>query len=194
MAYTSFLASAKQSALKQTNIYHQKAPKTALNHQKSALKQTMAQIQITITDDQLQAALGGIADRATDLTPALKDLGEHLVRKTRQRFNTSTAPDGTKWQPLAPSTIKAKQRRQSTGKPYRTNARPADILKDTFTLRDSITYQASSASLRLGTNIEYGIYHQSEEPRTRIPRRAFLGLDNADKAEAIDIIRDYLSS
>jgi phage virion morphogenesis protein len=154
----------------------------------------MAQIQVTITDDQLQAALGNIVDRATDLTPALKNLGEYLVRKTRQRFDTSTAPDGIRWRPLAARTIKAKQRRQSTGTPYRTNARPEDILKDTFTLRDSITYQVSSDALAVGTNIEYGIYHQSEEPRTRIPRRAFLGLDDADRAEAIDIIRDYLSS
>jgi phage virion morphogenesis protein len=154
----------------------------------------MAQIQFTVTDSELQAALGEIADRATDLTPALNDLGEYLVRKTRQRFDTSTAPDGTRWAPLAERTKKAKQRRATTGRPYRTRANPGDILKDTFTLRDSITYQvANPQSLAIGTNIEYGIYHQSTQPRTKIPYRPFLGLDAADREEAIDIIRDHLS-
>jgi phage virion morphogenesis protein len=149
--------------------------------------------QITVIDAELQAALAEFIGRTENLTPALNDLGEHLLRKTRQRFDTSTAPDGTKWAPLAARTIKAKQRRATTGKPYRTKADPSAILKDTFTLRDSITYQVSSNALQVGTNIEYGIYHQSEEPRTRLPRRAFLGLDAEDRVEAVEIFRDYFS-
>jgi phage virion morphogenesis protein len=149
--------------------------------------------QITVVDAELQAALSEFIAQAENLTPALNDLGEYLLRKTRQRFDTSTAPDGTKWAPLAARTIKAKQRRAITGKPYRTKADPSAILKDTFTLRDSITYQVSSNALYVGTNIEYGIYHQSEEPRTRLPRRAFLGLDDEDRAEAVEIFRDHFS-
>lgn len=149
--------------------------------------------QITVVDAELQAALSEFIGRAENLTPALNDLGEYLVGKTRKRFDTSTAPDGTKWAPLADKTKKAKQRRATTGKPYRTKAEPSAILKDTFTLRDSITYQVSTTTLRVGTNIEYGIYHQPEEPRTRIPRRAFLGLDDADQAEAVEIFRDHFN-
>jgi phage virion morphogenesis protein len=149
--------------------------------------------QITIIDTELQAALSEFIDHAENLTPALNDFGEYLTRKTRQRFDTSTAPDGTKWAPLAARTIKAKQRRATTGKPYRTKAGPSAILKDTFTLRNSITYQVSSNALYVGTNIEYGIYHQSEEPRTRLPRRAFLGLDDEDGTEAVEIFRDHFN-
>jgi phage virion morphogenesis protein len=149
--------------------------------------------QITVVDAELQAALSEFIGRAENLTPALNDLGEYLLRKTRQRFDTSTAPDGTKWAPLTARTIKAKQRRATTGKPYRTKADPSAILKDTFTLRNSITYQVSSNALYVGTNIEYGIYHQSEEPRTRLPRRAFLGLDDEDRTEAVEIFRDHFS-
>jgi phage virion morphogenesis protein len=152
----------------------------------------MAQIELRITDAQLQAALTEVATQAGDLSSAMKDIGEYLLRKTRKRFNTQTAPDGTSWAPLAPSTIKAKQRRQRTGKPYRTNANPESILKDTFTLRDSITYQASNRSLAIGTNIAYGVYPQSDRPRTKIPYRPFLGLDDADRSEIIEIIRDHL--
>lgn len=153
----------------------------------------MAQIKFVFTDGDLQERLGKIIDRTQNLSPVLADLGEYLLRKTRRRFDTSTAPDGSKWLPLAPRTIKAKRRRALTGKPYRTRARPEDILKDTFTLRDSITYQVGRNSLSVGTNIEYGIFHQAEEPRTRIPRRAFLGLDEDDRTEALDLIREYLS-
>jgi phage virion morphogenesis protein len=152
----------------------------------------MAQIELRITDAQLQQALADIAAQAGDLTPAMRDIGEYLLRKTRKRFNTQTAPNGAPWEPLAPATIKAKQRRQRTGKPYRTNANPEAILKDTFTLRDSITYLASNRSLAIGTNIAYGVYHQSEQPRTKIPYRPFLGLDDADRSEIIEIIRDHL--
>jgi phage virion morphogenesis protein len=153
----------------------------------------LAQISYSFTDAALQAALEGYANRLLNLEPVFEDLGEYMLRRTRQRFDTSTAPDGTKWRPLAPITIAAKQRRQRTGKPYRTRANPTDVLRDTFTLRDSITYQASSSSLAIGTNITYGIYHQSEEPRTIIPRRAFLGFDDADRAEAIDLLLDHLA-
>lgn len=140
--------------------------------------------QIIITDAELQAALSKLSGRIENLTPALNDLGEYLVRKTRKRFDTSTAPDGTKWAPLAARTIKAKQRRATTGKPYRTKANPSDILKDTFTLRDSIAYQVGAESLSVGTNIGYGAYNQ--------PTRPFLGLDEEDRAEAIEIFRDHL--
>jgi phage virion morphogenesis protein len=149
--------------------------------------------QITVIDAELQAALSEFIGRTENLKPALDNLGEYLVRKTRTRFDTSTAPDGTKWAPLADKTKKAKQRRATTGKPYRTKADPSAILKDAFTLRDSITYQISSSTLQVGTSIAYGIYHQSEEPRTRLPRRAFLGLDGTDRAEALEIFRDHFS-
>ena len=66
----------------------------------------MTQISISITDTQLQAALGDIAARVGDLTPALADIGEYMLRKTRRRFDGEIAPDGTRWKSLAAATIK----------------------------------------------------------------------------------------
>jgi phage virion morphogenesis protein len=153
----------------------------------------MTQIQVTINDAEIQQRLAQLTNRYLDLTPALRDVGEYMLRKTRQRFDREVSPEGNKWAPLARRTIRAKRRRVATGKPYRTRARPEDILKDTFTLRDSITYQVSNNTLAVGTNIKHGIFHQSTEPRTKIPRRAFLGLDEDDRTEALDLIREYLS-
>jgi phage virion morphogenesis protein len=150
----------------------------------------VTQIQITVTDDQLQAALAELVSSAADLTPAMAEIGEYLVRRTRDRFDRSTAPDGGAWPSLAAATIAAKSRRQRTGKPYRTRANPADILKDTFTLRDSITYQPSSSTVAIGTNIAYGIYHQGGSERPG--KRPFLGLDDIDRAEILAIVSDHL--
>lgn len=145
----------------------------------------MTQIQVTINDTQLQQQLSAIASRIDNLTPALRDVGEYMLRRTRKRFDTETAPDGNKWKALKPATIRAKQRRAKTGKPYRTNADPTAILKDTFTLRDSITYQLTNGGVAIGTNISYGIYQQ--------PKRSFLGLDDADRSEILDIFADYIT-
>jgi len=144
----------------------------------------LTQIRVTINDTQLQQRLSQLAARYLDLTPANRSIGEYLLRRTRRRFDTEIAPDGTPWNPLAESTIKAKRRRQETGSPYRTRARPESILKDTFTLRDSITYQASRDSVAVGTNIQYGIFNQNTRP--------FLGLDEQDRSEILAIISDYL--
>jgi phage gpG-like protein len=144
-------------------------------------------VQIIITDTELQGQLSSLTNKLADLTTPLTDSGEYLLRRTRHRFDSESAPDGSKWKELKQSTIKAKQRRQRTGKPYRTNASPTAILKDTFTLRDSITYQiANKQDLAVGTNIQYGVYNQATRP--------FIGLDENDRNEIVEIFRDYLNT
>jgi phage gpG-like protein len=144
----------------------------------------MTQIQIVIDDTQLQGGISELTAKLANLKPAMVDIGEGALPKVRKRFDTESAPDGQRWNELSEATIKAKVRRKRTGKPYRTNAEPSAILKDTFTLRGSITYQASNNSVAIGTNIFYGGYNQATRP--------FLGVDDDDMVEIVEIIRDYL--
>lgn len=146
----------------------------------------MTQIQIIIDDSQLQGGLSELSAKLANLKPAMVDIGESGLRKTRQRFDREVSPEGRRWKTLADATIKAKARRKRTGRPYRTNAEPSAILKDTFTLRDSITYQATNSSVAIGTNIFYGIFNQATRP--------FLGVDDGDRIEIVEIIKDYLES
>jgi phage gpG-like protein len=146
----------------------------------------MTQIQIVINDTQIQGGISQLSAKLANLKPAMVDIGESALRKVRRRFDTESAPDGSKWKSLAKSTIKAKTRRKRTGKPYRTNAEPTAILKDTFTLRDSITYQPSNQSVAIGTNIFYGAFNQNTRP--------FLGMYDDDLVEIVEIIKDYLES
>ena len=147
---------------------------------------SMTQIQIIVDTTQLQGGISELSAKLADLSPAMKDVGEYSLRKVRKRFDTETGVDGKRWDELAASTIKAKARRKRTGRPYRTNAEPSAILKDTFTLRDSITYTIGQDRVSIGTNIFYGIYNQATRP--------FLGVDEGDEIEIIEIIRDYLES
>jgi phage gpG-like protein len=146
----------------------------------------MTQIQIVIDDTQLQGGLSELTAKLANLKPVMSDIGEMSLRKVRKRFDNEVAPGGSKWNQLSEATIKAKTRRKRTGRPYRTNAEPTAILKDTFTLRDSITYQPTNSSVAIGTNIFYGTFNQSTRP--------FLGIDDEDAIEIVEIIRDYLES
>ena len=51
-------------------------------------------IQIHIDDRQLQDALARLRQRLADLTPVMQDIGEELLDRAKQRFATSTGPDG----------------------------------------------------------------------------------------------------
>lgn len=125
-------------------------------------------------------------------------MGEYMLLQTRNRFDTSTDPDGNAWAPLAPSTIRAKERsrnrRQKRGAKRlykRTRANPTDILKDTFQLRDTITYQVSGGELAIGSPMRYAKFHQLGTGR--IPKRKILGVSSADKVEIQAILADHLS-
>jgi phage virion morphogenesis protein len=158
----------------------------------------MTQITIDITDSQIQSVLTEAANQLTDLTPIMASIGEYMVGRTRERFDNSTAPDGQKWAPLAQATIDDKRRRQKGGTSRngrsiaRTNANPEDILKDTFLLRDTITYQPTSSSVAIGTPQKYGVHHQYGAPRRNIPARPFLGVNDEDLREIEAIVVDAL--
>jgi phage gpG-like protein len=166
----------------------------------------LTQFTITTNDRAVLDALQQAANQITDLTPVMESIGEHFLLRTRERFDTETAPGGNRWAALAQATVKAKERRALVGSPdvksatrerrgrgrsrVRSNARPSDILKDTFLLRDTVTYQASAVSVAVGTPQRYGLHHQYGTKK--MPARPFLGVDEQDRQEIIAIVGDYL--
>jgi phage virion morphogenesis protein len=158
----------------------------------------MTQIQIDVADGQIQAVLNQAASQLTDLTPIMSSIGEYMVGRARDRFDSSTAPNGQQWAPLAQATIDAKRHKQKGGTSRagrsiaRTNANPEDVLKDTFLLRDTITYQPTALSVAIGTPQKYGVHHQYGAPRRNIPARPFLGVNEEDMREIEAIVVDAL--
>lgn len=158
----------------------------------------MVNIAVTLTSTELQAQLRNLDRYISNLEPAYKASGEHLLRKTRSRFDAETDPAGQKWTPLKPATIASKTKRsqgnsRKNGKSRaKVKAPPTAILRETNTLRDTIVYQTTASSLTIGTPQEYGIYHQLGG--TKLPAREFLGIDVEDEAIILEIFSDYIQT
>lgn len=121
-------------------------------------------------DERLAAAFARTAKDAKDLKIPLKLVGKDF-RKSRTALFTLKGPG--LYDDLAPSTKKTKKRKFGSIYP---------ILVASGRLRDSVTIEShpenisriGKLSADLGTRVPYGVYHQSDKPRTKIPLRKFL--------------------
>lgn len=107
----------------------------------------MTGISITVNDADIAAALGRIIEAGRDLQPLFDRIGPSLVRSTQMRFETETDPQGRKWAPLRPATIRAKKGDRR-------------ILHRRGFLYGSLTHNALPSYLEVGTNLVYGAIHQ----------------------------------
>lgn len=142
------------------------------------------------------AVLTGIVERAQNPRGLYDNIGASLVASTNRRFETGTAPGGSKW----PASIRA---RMSGGK----------TLLDTGRLAGSITHNATDSRVEVGTNVIYAAVHQLgavitpvkaaalrfkigkawiSTKQVVIPARPFLGVDDDDEREIILIGEDWL--
>lgn len=162
------------------------------------------------TDGQqeIERRLVSIAAATGDLSPLLADFGMYLESSTIERFDTETAPDGSKWK----ASIRAKEEGGKT-------------LTDSATLRRSIRHISNGDSVEIGSNLEYAGVHNFgfsgtvqvpghvRETSTvfgrrlggpiafkvgpfartmNIPQREFLGLSAEDETELGALTDDYI--
>ncbi len=154
-----------------------------------------ATLHITFDSAEVMAALNRLADAAHDATPLMRDLGEYLLRTTRDRFASETAPDGTPWAPL--SEVTRGRKRRNVGK----------ILTESGTLGGSgLVYQARRDRVEVGSPLIYAGTHQlgaergafgsmsngAPIPWGDIPARPFLGLSGDDTREIVALVNDYM--
>ena len=152
------------------------------------------QLRVEIDDTEVRAALHRLASAGHDLTPVMRDIGEHLLGITRERFRAEEAPDGTPWAPLTLLTKAGKHRNRGR------------ILTERGFLSGNLAYRADATSVVIGSPSIYAGTHQfgakkgafgasssgQPIPWGDIPARPFLGLSDADADEIIDIVRDHL--
>ena len=62
---------------------------------------------IVIDDKQITDALSGLSAKVSDMSKPMREIGELMVLSTRERFGSSTGPDGVKWAPNSASTLEA---------------------------------------------------------------------------------------
>ena len=143
----------------------------------------MARISIRVEGLEEVNRLFARLKHAGRLAPALRDMGEHLLNTTRERFNTQAAPDGAPWAPLKPQTVRRKKKNADK------------ILTEQGELRGSLSYHVGffSDELLVGSPEKYAATHQFGAPSRNIPARPFLGLSAADRAAIERIARDHLA-
>lgn len=105
----------------------------------------MAGISLEITLAGLSAidGLSAMAGRMERLSPALLDIGEHIVSQAKMNFRNEAGPDGVPWK-------ESERAREESGQTLTLTAR----------LKNSITARATSDSVTVGTNVVYAAIHQ----------------------------------
>ena len=142
-------------------------------------------MQLVVSDQlpQLAANLHALENKlGGDLTPLMDAVGFFLENSTRERFETKRDPEGISWEQLKPATVARKQHKNGSIR--------GGILVDHGDLRKSITYHASTQSVAVGTDRQYGQYHQTGT--VHLPARRFLGLSTEDQNGINDIIHQFL--
>lgn len=154
--------------------------------------------------DAVRAYLNKIAERAGNMRPIMRAIGDRVAEQTKMRFQKGgPAPDGTPWKP--PKTPNPKRLRTLTVSGH---------------LRDSIRYQLiGNNAVAIGTNKIYAAIHQFggrtsahdivpvrkkalktpfglfkkvRHPGSVIPARPFLGLSRSDSDEIVGIINEWI--
>jgi len=110
----------------------------------------VVQARIDIDSAELSQAIDRLFNALLDTRPAFADLGELGLLTVRGYFDRQEEPDGSPWQALTPAYLAYKQRRR-----LRTN-----ILQKRGVLFKSITYEATSRDVVVGSNLVYARIHQ----------------------------------
>lgn len=142
-----------------------------------------------VNDAAVQAAFKSRLNKTGNLKPMLDEVGELLTVSTRKRFDTKTAPDGTKWQANSALTQFLKGHNDP-------------LIGESGALKLQLHYNASRNSLEFGSTMEYAAMQhfggktspRSKYPNTTIPARPFIGLSKNDIKNILDVVRDYLES
>ena len=119
-------------------------------------------IRIELDDREVRQALDKLSRRVSDMTPAMRAIGQELETRLAERFEKQRDPAGRPWAPLKPVTERAKRGRGS-------------ILYHTGELLDSRTHRAGPLEVEVGFGKPYAAYH--EFGTKKMPRRGLLMAD-----------------
>lgn len=181
----------------------------------------MIRIQLDIGD--VQAVFARMAEAGVSMRPFMDEAGDMLVESTKQRFETSTAPDGSRWEPNSELTYlhylgkysssfekedtKKRKAGQISAKGKARAMAKKPLIGETGRLAESIFPRATDNSVSVGSDRVYaGVMQfgakQGEFGRTRrngpipwgdIPARPFVGLSPEDQVNLIDLSLEHIA-
>jgi|GEM_PF-730631 len=139
---------------------------------------------------QLDRGIARFAEGVGDYRPIWPVIADDFYAEEKEQFASEGSAGGEAWTPLSPAYAGWKEV-HFPGMP---------IMQRTGDLERSLTSAGDPNSVRvetrkaltLGTRVPYAIYHQSLDPRTKLPRRPIIMLTNAFKAATMRNIQAYL--
>lgn len=180
----------------------------------------MSGAQIDINLSGFLSELTSLRSRMADKASLLQEIGEELVDSTKRRFETSTAPDGSKWAENKPSTVmlflyEKAGRNKHTNQQNPIHGRNGNLYKRfstaasgkrplvgaTGALQSGINWQIDGDSVLIGSPMEYAATQQFGAPARSlggnapwgdIPAREFLGLSDDDYERIAEIFSTQL--
>jgi phage virion morphogenesis protein len=157
----------------------------------------MPQILIEIDDTAVLAALNRLSQGVSDPRPVLMEIGESLMESTKQRFETSTAPDGTPWAPNSEVTVLKYLEKVSgaygkkgglTKKGMMALLGKKPLIGESGDLAREFSYSVEGNTLTVGSTMPYAAMQQFGGSKARfphlwgdIPARPFLGISDDDR-------------
>jgi phage virion morphogenesis protein len=141
---------------------------------------------IEFESEKLQRALSTVQQRIGDLSPLMADIGELLTQSTKQRFATSTAPDGTPWAPLKDGSGRKPLVLTGTTRDQIFPDSGSDFVEIVASTKQSPVHQFGADPFQIETK-NFGFV---EHPG--VPARPFLGVSAADEAEIIKLAAAYI--
>ena len=142
---------------------------------------------VVANDVQLERSFSRFADSIKDLRGAWMEIADDFRSGERQQFSSGGGFGSGGWASLAPATLSLKAR----------HGYPADILVRTGELRRSLTQKGGQhvediqpLQLRIGTDVDYAIYHQ--KGTSRHPTRPPIQLPEEQKTRWHKAIHRYL--
>lgn len=173
----------------------------------------MATFTIEVQDLEVRSVLNQLADKADDMQPILEGIGRGIVSRTKERFGTSTGPDGVKWKDNADATLGVL--RSGLGKGYRRKngslnaagerriAGKKPLIGESGDLRRQIVAIASNTEVVVNASTAYAAIHQfggkaGRGLKVTIPARPFLPITQSgdlypeEKVLILQAVNDYL--
>lgn len=132
---------------------------------------------------QLSRNLEAISVNISDWTPAFEQTGDYLMGVFQDDvFETEGQAIEETWDALTAAYAARKEKQYGD----------QGILQATGTMRNSFWKQIDTTSLIIGNDTPYFKFHQSNEPRTKLPRRAMLKLTNDMKQQIVSLFQQQI--
>lgn len=142
------------------------------------------EIQWTIEGEvALSRRLEGLSANLRDMTTPFRKSADMLIGVfSTDVFETQGGAIGQKWQRLSPYTVAQKAR----------HGFPSQPLVRTGAMQRAFTSIVSSDQAVVYNTATYFKYHQSNKPRSRLPRRVMMAMGETQKQQVVKTFQRYI--